>query len=104
MRRRLKPSRRAECVAMVDPDLLNLLCCPETHQDVVLADPSLVEKLNAQISTKSLKNRAGRVVKRKLDAGLIRADRKFLYPSRDDIPVMLIDEAVPLSQIRASLG
>ena len=31
-----------------------------------------------------------------LDGGLIRADRKMLYPIREDIPVMLIEEGIPL--------
>jgi len=82
---------------MVDPDLLRLLCCPETHQDLVLADPSLLEKLNDRIGSRTVKNRSGSVVERKLDGGLVRADRKFLYPIRQGIPVMLIDEAIPLS-------
>ena len=84
-------------LSIVDQDLLRLLCCPETHQDLALADSGLLEKLNDQIVDGTLKNRAGRVVERKLDGGLIRADRKFLYPIRQDIPVMLIDEAIPLS-------
>jgi uncharacterized protein YbaR (Trm112 family) len=28
--------------------------------------------------------------------GLVRADGKVLYPVRDDIPIMLVDEAIPL--------
>jgi len=82
---------------MVDPELLRLLCCPETHQDLTLADPNLLEKLNGQIELRTLKNRAGRLVERKIDGGLVRDDRKFLYPIRQDIPVMLIEEAIPLS-------
>ena len=82
---------------MVEPELLRLLCCPETHQDLVLADSGLLQKLNEQVAAGALKNRAGRVVERKLDGGLLRADRKFLYPIRQDIPVMLIEEAIPLS-------
>jgi uncharacterized protein YbaR (Trm112 family) len=35
-------------------------------------------------------------VQEKLDAGFIRADGKFLYPIRRNIPVMLVDEAIPL--------
>ena len=82
---------------MVDANLLKLLCCPETHQDLVLADSILVEKLNSLIAGGTLKNRAGQIVERRLDGGLIRADRKFLYPIRQEIPIMLIDEAIPLS-------
>ena len=81
---------------MVDPELLRLLCCPETHQELVLADSVLLEKLNGQIASRALKNRFGRLVEHRLEGGLVRADGKFLYPIREDIPVMLIDEAIPL--------
>lgn len=81
---------------MVDPELLDMLCCPETKEDVSLADEALVGKLNALAESGQLKNRGGEIVKEKMDAGLVRADRKFLYPIREDIPIMLIDEAIPL--------
>lgn len=81
---------------MVDPELLEMLCCPETKEDVALADAALVESLNRSIEAGGLKNRGGEIVKEKMDAGLIRADRKVLYPIREDIPIMLIDEAIPL--------
>jgi len=28
----------------------------------------------------------------------VRDDKKFLYPIRDNIPIMLIDEAIPLAE------
>jgi uncharacterized protein YbaR (Trm112 family) len=82
---------------MIDPELLKIMCCPETHQSLTLADPPLLEKLNRQIASNQLKNRAGQTVKENLDGGLVREDGKFLYPIRHDIPIMLIDEAIPLS-------
>ena len=82
---------------MTDTDLLKILCCPETHQGLHAAERVLVEKLNQQIAANNLKNRAGLPVKQKLDGGLVRADGKFLYPIRENIPVMLMDEAIPLS-------
>jgi uncharacterized protein YbaR (Trm112 family) len=82
---------------MLDSELLKILCCPETHQPVALAEPALIENLNAQITANTLKNRAGQPVKEKIDGGLIREDKKFAYPIRKDIPVMLIDEGIPLS-------
>lgn len=81
---------------MVDPELLDMLCCPETKEDVSLAEATLVEKLNQLADSGQLRNRGGEIVKEKMDAGLIRADRKVLYPIREDIPIMLIDEAIPL--------
>ncbi len=81
---------------MIDPDLLKIMCCPETHQSISLAEPSLVEKLNQHITTGQLRNRAGQIVQEKIEGGLVRADNKYLYPIRQDIPIMLIDEAIPI--------
>lgn len=82
---------------MIAPDLLEILCCPETHQDLRLAEPAVIDTLNAQITADNLKNRAGQPVQEKLDAGLIRSDGRFLYPVRRGIPVLLVDEAIPLA-------
>ena len=81
---------------MLDPRLLEILCCPETKQDVSPAPESLVADLNNRVAEGKLLNQAGRVVQEKLDGGLLRADGKVLYPVREDIPVMLIEEAIPL--------
>lgn len=82
---------------MIDPELLKIMCCPETHQNIAPAEPTLIEKLNHQINAGQLRNRAGHPVREKIDGGLVRSDRKFLYPIRQDIPIMLIDEAIPLT-------
>lgn len=82
---------------MIAPDLLKILCCPETHQEVRLAEAAVVEKLNTQIAAGSLKNRGGQPVRERIDSGLVRADGKVLYPIRRDIPVMLVDEGIPLA-------
>ena len=82
---------------MIDSDLLKILCCPETHQQLRLAEPALIEKLNQQIAAGAVRNRAGKPVSEKLDGGLVRDDGRFLYLIRQDIPVMLADEAVPLT-------
>lgn len=80
----------------IDKELLAILCCPETKQDVVLADEGLIARLNDRIAKGELKNKAGQPVTEKLDGGLLRADKKILYPIREDIPVMLIEEGIPL--------
>jgi len=82
---------------MIDPELLKILCCPETHQEVRPADAAVIDRLNGQIATGTLKNRAGQPVQEKIEGGLIRADGKYLYPIRRNIPVMLVDEAIPLA-------
>jgi len=80
----------------LDKDLLAILCCPDTKQEVRLAENSLIAKLNEAVISGQLKNRANQPVTELLDGGLIRSDRKMLYPIREDIPVMLIEEGIPL--------
>lgn len=81
---------------MIDPDLLKIMCCPETRQPIAVAEPALIEKLNQLIAAGQLKNRAGQPIKEKIEGALVREDRKFAYPIREYIPIMLIDEAIPL--------
>ena len=83
----------------IDKDLLAILCCPETKLDVSLADDALIGKVNDAVSRGALKNKAQKPVTEMLDGGLIRADKKILYPIREDIPVMLIEEGIPLDQV-----
>ena len=83
---------------MIDAELLKIMCCPETHQAIAIAEPPLIETLNQRIVAGQVKNRVGQPVKEKIDGGLVREDKKFLYPIRGNIPVMLVDEAIPLAE------
>ncbi|MCI0743932.1 MAG: hypothetical protein L0Y58_00875 [Verrucomicrobia subdivision 3 bacterium] len=81
---------------MIKPELLEILRCPETRQKLTVATPELVNQVSAAIAAGQLRNRAGQPVNEKIDGALVREDQKFLYVIRQDIPVMLIDEAIPL--------
>jgi uncharacterized protein YbaR (Trm112 family) len=83
---------------LVDRSLLDILVCPETKQSLRVADAALLARLNASIREGSVRNRGGQVVSVPLVEGLVREDGTVLYPVRDDIPVMLIDESIPLSE------
>lgn len=84
---------------MVHPELMNVLVCPENKMLLSPAEDSLVAKANAAIEARTLKNRAGAVIELKIDGGLVREDNAYMYPVRDDIPVMLPNEAIPLGQL-----
>ncbi len=55
-------------IMVIDKELLEILACPKCKGDIVVAEK---------------------------EDGLICKSCKLLYPIRDDIPVMLIDEALP---------
>ena len=84
---------------MVDQELLDILVCPENKTPVKLVNDDVVGKINDAIESKSLKNRAGETVEEAIDAGLLREDGAYLYAIRDDIPIMLIDESIPMDQV-----
>jgi uncharacterized protein YbaR (Trm112 family) len=81
---------------MIHKELLAILCCPETKQDVVLADAGVIEKINGDIIAGTAVSRHGAKVVDAIDGGLIREDGKYLYPIREDIPIMLVDQAIPI--------
>jgi uncharacterized protein len=83
---------------MISQELLDILCCPETKEDVSLIDEAVLGRINQAIAKGGVKNRAGTEVTEPIQSGLLRKDGRFLYPVRDDIPIMLIDESLPMDQ------
>lgn len=79
---------------IIAQDLLAILCCPETKQDIRLLEPKLVEQLNQRIAKGELKTKGGQPVSEKIDGGLLRNDEAVVYPIRDQIPIMLIEEGI----------
>jgi len=84
---------------MIDAELLALLVCPETHQDVTLATPGEIALLNEAIRQGRVRTAGGSPVDQPVEGALIREDRSIAYPIRDDIPVMLVAEGLSLSQV-----
>ncbi len=83
----------------IAPELLEILVCPESHQPVRPVPAEIVKRLAALQAEGRLKNRVGQPVTDALQAALVREDGRYAYPVTDGIPVMLIDEALPLDQL-----
>ncbi|MBV9656842.1 MAG: hypothetical protein JO295_01910 [Verrucomicrobia bacterium] len=71
---------------MIDPDLLAILCCPETHQSLALADAATLERINTCLAPGVPA----------LAAALLRADGRRAYPVRDNLPILLVEEGIAI--------
>lgn len=77
--------------------LISLLRCPETMQTVRVANAAELANCNQRIAAGDIFTKSGIQRTEKLTAGLLREDARLLFPVENDIPVMLIEEALVLS-------
>lgn len=78
----------------MDKKLLSILCCPVTHNDLVVATSDVMKRLNAAIAEGTVRNREGTPLTESLAEALITTDGKIIYPVADDIPVLLEGESI----------
>lgn len=83
----------------LDKELLDILVCPDTKAPVAMADAGVLERLNAAVAEGRAKTLGGEPVDEPVDEGLLREDGRILYPIRQGIPVMLIDESIDVSDL-----
>jgi uncharacterized protein YbaR (Trm112 family) len=83
----------------MDKHLLDILCCPLTKTPVRPARRDEIEALNRSIGAGGVITVGGTAVTSTLAGALITRDGKTVYRIEDDIPVMLVDEAISTNQL-----
>jgi uncharacterized protein YbaR (Trm112 family) len=91
-----------EAIAMGDP--YSFLRCLETSSRLTLANGELVDRLNAHIARGNITNKLGQSISVSLEKALVNESRTLLYAIINDIPQMLIDEAISLDQLQSEEG
>ena len=86
----------------MDRKLLDIICCPVTRSSLELLPEHELSVLNELIAARRIKNREDTVVESPLTEALVTRSGKLIYPVRDDIPVLLEDQAMPLQQLEGS--
>jgi len=74
--------------------LLEQIRCPESHSDLTLAPQELVERINAEIAAGRCRKMSGALVEEALEVAVLRAEGDRIYPVRQGIPILLVDEAI----------
>ena len=59
-----------------------------------MATQAELDAINVAIGSGKQFNKAGQAVKEPLQEGLMRQDSQLIYPVRDGIPILLIDEGL----------
>lgn len=83
----------------MDRKLLDLLVCPATRQPLALLDRPGLEALNRAIAAGSVKRVDDAPQTETIREALITRDRKTLYRIDDGIPVLLIEEGIPVAAV-----
>ncbi len=79
-------------------DLLNILCCPETREDIRPMTDKEIEALNRWIRSGGQRYRDGSPIELPVTEALVTVDGSRCYLVLDDIPVMLIDKIIDLEE------
>jgi uncharacterized protein YbaR (Trm112 family) len=80
----------------LEPEFLKLLRCPRTHKPLRPASAAELADLNQRITQRTLVDTSGRAREQPVVEGLVPEGEPVLYPIEEGIPILLIDDALPL--------
>lgn len=89
-------------MSLPDP-ILDILCCPVSHEPLVPLSNQKLKHLNQAIATGEVQFVDHAKVERPLKGALITRDGKVVYAIEDSIPVLLPDRGIGTTQLKDPL-
>ena len=86
----------------LNPELVGVLACPETHEPVTLASEAQLQQLREAIAAGTARRRDGSEIEPDFEGALLSHGGKVAYLVRDGIPNLLIDERLELDRAQES--
>ena len=86
----------------IDPEFVRMLVCPETRVPMRWAAEDELARINERIATGKALNRGGEAVREPLEQGLVPEGSSIVYPVREEIPILLRQEAIPIDESAAA--
>lgn len=80
----------------MSPELLDILVCPRTKRRLQIADTAVIDRVNALIKSGKCKDVSGAQVGEPATEGLFEPESGTFYFIREDIPVLIFDNAIRL--------
>lgn len=80
----------------VSPELLDILVCPRSKKKLQIADTAILDRVNGLIKSGKCKDVSGSLVSEPATEGLFEPENQTFYFIREDIPVLIYDNAVRL--------
>lgn len=79
--------------------LLDLLVCPKSKKKLELARPQIIDAVNTQIKAKKCRDINGNTIEALLEEALFQPEERLLYPVKDEIPVLIYEQAIDTTNI-----
>lgn len=81
-------------------DAFDILRCMETGSRLSFATDAMLGDINKAIARGEVANRLGQTISARIDKALVNESRTLIYRVIDDIPQMVLDEAIMLDQLQ----
>ena len=84
----------------VDGKLLEILCCPVSKTPLVILNQDKLDTLNSAIEAGDALYIDGKKVTAPLQEGLMTEDSKVIYAMQDNIPILLEEQGIGITQFK----